>query len=344
MTPSAVPSPTLVTGAGGLIGSAVVRELAGLGLPVRAMLAPDESAENVEAVDGVEILRGDVRDAGRIFELARGNGSIVHCAALNTLWHRPARDYYSINVKGTQNVCEAAMAARVRRLVFTSSCEVMGPAIRNSILDERAPLSISRVKGHYERSKFLAELAVLEFGRRGLSANVIRPTAVVGPGDIHTSPPGMLIKAFLERRIPAYFDAGINVVDSRDVALAHVMALASERDARVYIVGGHNLWMHDLIDELSRASGTPGPTRRVGYRTALAAAIVREAAALFTRGHPGITIDGIRTIRHAWHFDTARAREELGLRPRPLAETIRDAVEWYLKAVTRDSSACRTGR
>ncbi len=326
-----IPSPVLVTGAGGLIGSAICAELSRMGVPTRALLKPEESAENVEGLEGVSIIRGDVRNAARMDEAVRSCRSVVHTAALNTLWHRPAKHFYAINVKGTENVLEASLKAGARRCVFTSSCEVMCRAIRDCMRNEQAPLDSGRVDGHYEMSKYLAERKVEEYRKRGLRSIIIRPTAVIGPGDIHTSPPGMLIRAFLRGGIPAYYDTGINVVDSRDVALAHIAALARPVEDETFIVGGHNVRMRDLFAELSKASGMSAPTRTVGYRTALAAAVFRSFTSLFTKEHPGITINGIRTIRHPWFFDSSKAREELGLEPRSLTATMGDAVRWHLE-------------
>lgn len=336
MTPMGIPSPIFITGAGGLIGSAVCKELAQTGISIHALLAPNESDENIRGIPGVHLVRGDIRDEPRVRELIRGSEAVVHAAALNTLWHKPARDFYSVNVRGTESVCQAARDAGVKSFVFTSSCEVMGYS-RNHPANEATPLNYKRVRGHYERSKFLGELTVREYAERGLPVTILRPTAVIGPGDIHVSPPGMLIRAFLERRIPAYFDAGINVVDSRDVALAHVKALARSFRNETFIVGGYNVRFSDLLGEISAASGIPAPTRAVGYRTALAGAVFREIQSLFTREHPGITVNGMRTIKHDWFFDTMKAREQLGLTPRPLSVTIRDAVQWHLKFVIRDS-------
>jgi dihydroflavonol-4-reductase len=338
MTVRDIPSPVFVTGAGGLIGSAICEELSRRGVSVRALLAPGESDENIRKISNLTTAHGDIRDAEHMNDLVAGCRAIIHTAALNTLWHKPARDFYSINVRGSHNICMAALNAGATSLIFTSSCEVLGPAgASNSRSEERAPLEFKRVHGHYERSKFLAEIAVREHAEQGLCITILRPTAVIGPGDIHTTPPGMLIRAFLEKRIPAYFDAGINVVDSRDVALAHVMALERSFHNETFIVGAYNVRFSDLLGEMSAASGIPAPARKVGYRTALAGAALRQMQSLFTREHPGITINGIRTIKHDWFFDTTKLRTKLGLKPRPLSETIRAAVEWHLKTVTGDS-------
>jgi len=318
-----------ITGAGGLIGSAICAELSMNGVPVRALLAVDESSENLRGLEGIEICRGDIRDASAVARLAKGCEAFIHLAALNRLWHRPAKDFYEINVEGTANACRAAIEADVWRFIYTSSCEVMGPARRGAPTDETMILSKQRVRGHYERSKFLAEETVRDFTTKGLHATIIRPTAVIGPGDIHGTPPGRLIRKFLSGKIHAYYDTGINIVDSRDVAAAHVAALSLDHTDDTYILGAHNIKFSELFKLLASESGVGAPSRKVGYTSAYLSVLGMNLGSLISGCNPGITLSGIRTIRHPWFFNTLKARRELDFHPRPLRDTIRDAIEWY---------------
>lgn len=324
--------PVFVTGAGGLIGSAVCRILSEGGHEVRALLAPEESDENLAGIPGIDAVRGDVRDADALARHLRGCGAFIHGAALNRLWHRPRRDFSDINVGGTENACRAAKAAGIARFVFISSCEVMGPARQGAPADEGRPLDGRRVRGPYERSKFRAEEIVQRHVGAGLPALIIRPTAVLGAGDIHGTPPGRLLRALLRSEIPAYYDAGINLVDARDAAQAIVAALASGRVGEAYIVGGHNLRLSELFDLIERAFGVVAPPRRLGYRSAYAAAAAQWLRSCLTGGDPGITVSGVRTLKHPWFFDSSKAMRELGLIPRPLAETVCNAMEWHRRA------------
>lgn len=330
MTTSTAPKIVLVTGAGGLIGSAICRGLIGKGVRVRALLATQEPAVNIEGLKELEMVRGDVRDAPLMTNVARGCESIIHTAALNTLYHRPSRDFYHINVDGTANILRAAAAAGVKRFVYTSSCEVMGPARPQGPADESRPISSKGLGGHYERSKYQAEDIVRKGARDGLPCIILRPTAVLGPGDIHSTPPGRLLRAFLRCQIPAYYDAGINVIDSRDVAWAHILALTEGRIGQVYIVGAHNIWLSTLFGMLERETGVPAPVRRIGYHIARLAAALNLAKSFATGENPGLTPSNISTIKYPWFFDTTKARRELGFEPRSLAETVKDAVTWHV--------------
>jgi dihydroflavonol-4-reductase len=331
VTTSTAPKIILVTGAGGLIGSAICRGLIGKGLKVRALLATQEPVVNIEGLKELEVVRGDVRNAPLMMNLARDCQAVIHSAALNTLYHRPSRDFYHINVDGTANILRAAATAGVKRFVYTSSCEVMGPAKPQGPADESRPISSKGLGGHYERSKYQAEDIVRKGARDGLPCIILRPTAVLGPGDIHGTPPGRLLRAFLRCQIPAYYDAGINVVDSRDAAWAHILALTEGRIGQAYIVGAHNIWLSTLFGMLERETGVPAPVRRIGYHIAKFAAALNLAKSFVTGADPGFTPSNIRTIKYPWFFDTTKARRELGLEPRPLAETVGEAVKWHMK-------------
>lgn len=330
MTTSSVSNLVLVTGGGGLIGSAICQGLIEEGARVRALLAIGEQATNIEDLKELELVRGDVRNTSLMTDLVRGCEVVIHTAALNTLYHRPSRDFYHINVDGTANLLRAAAAAGVKRFVYTSSCEVMGPARPQGPADESRPISSKGLGGHYERSKYLAEEIVRQGSLSGLPCIILRPTAVVGPGDIHRTPPGRLIRAFLQQEIPAYYDAGINIIDSRDVALAHVRALSSGRIGQAYIVGAHNIWLRTLFEMLERETGIPAPPRRISYHFARLAAALHLAKSLVTGENPGFTPSNMRTVKYPWFFDTSKARRELGLVPRPLSETVKDAVAWHV--------------
>lgn len=324
-------SKALVTGAGGLIGSAICRELSVRGIAVRAVLADGESDENIRGLRGVEMERCDIRNLELLSKLARGCDAVFHLAALNRLWHRPIADFYSINVDGTANACKAAQDAGVKRFIHTSSCEVMGPAEAGIVANEERRVSFSSMPGPYEKSKFFAEQVVRDFASKGLRATIIRPTAVVGPNDIHGTPPARLITKFIRGGIKYYYNAGINIVDSRDVAAAHVEALLRGGNGDVYIAGGHNIMLRELFNMLSDGLGMKARPREIGYRVAYLVTLAICAKSAFTGEDPGITTGGVRTIRHPWFFDNAKARRDLKLTPRPLAETIRDAVAWHAR-------------
>ncbi|MBT3182466.1 MAG: NAD-dependent epimerase/dehydratase family protein [Deltaproteobacteria bacterium] len=319
----------LVTGAGGLIGSHICRMLQRSDCSIRALLWDTESDENIRELDNIEVIRGDIRDPSLTKSSLSGCDACIHTAALNKLWHKPSKEFYETNVLGTKNICEAAFSNKIKKLVYTSSCEVMGPSPNERQRDENTRLIEESVRGHYERSKFKAEEIIRGFIKSGLPAVILRPTAVIGSHDINLTPPGRLIRSFLSGEVVVYYDSGVNVVDASDVAKAHISALNGSKTGSTYIVGGHNIMFEDLFKIMSSLSGIKSPHTKLKFSTALISVGLLGIRAFITRKDPGVTISGIKTIRHPWFFDSSKAQRELGLTPKPLKDILKCAIDWH---------------
>jgi dihydroflavonol-4-reductase len=159
---------------------------------------------------------------------------------------------------------------------------------------------------------------------------VVNPTIPVGPGDFGQTPPTRMILDFCRGRRREYVDAELNLIDVRDVADGMVRALERSRPGRRYLLGHENLSIRSLFNLLAKLTGLPEPTRRVPYAVALTAAYVSEFLAdVATQRMPAATITGVKLTRRTMHFDARRSLEELGLHPRPVAESLADAVGWF---------------
>lgn len=331
---------TLVTGAGGLIGAHIVRQLMERGRPVRALLAPNESTDNLQDMH-LDLAFGDIRNRDDVERAVSGCENIIHCAALNKLWHPFPQEFYETNVEGTRHICEAAKRYGIRRLIYTSSCEVMGPAIPDVPLrDETWQIDLSRVYGDYAKSKFQAEALSREYLDKGISVTILRPTAVFGPGDIHGTPLGRLVVAVLNKKLPAYYNSGINVVDARDVAKAHVDTLdLSESIGETYIVDGYNLYLEGLFRIFEKEGGGNRPHLKIPYPVAFAAALIEEGVSRLTKQSNVLTtLASLRLARHPSFFDGTKIQREVGFQPRPLEDSIRDAIAWYTKVQWKSSA------
>lgn len=323
-----MPKPILVTGVTGLIGHHVVRLLLEKGHSVRGLHRTSTALRNIAGLP-IELIQGDVRDDRVVNTAVQGCSAVIHCAGLTKLWHHPRRDFHDINVTGTENVCRAALKFGVERFVHTSSCVVMGPGKNAIPRDESWQAAAADIQGSYERSKFFGEEKVKDFLQQGLPAVMLRPTAVTGPGDIHGTPPGQFLRLFFRRGIPISYDCGINFVDARDVAAAHVAALTHGPIGDTYAISGHNLWMHDLFALLERATGIKAPRWNMSFSMALVLTTLLEGVATITRQPPLTTVSALRARKHPWFFDCSKAMRDLGFLPRPLDETIRDTAAWY---------------
>ena len=316
----------LVTGASGFVGGAVARALLRRGAEVRVLLRPG-SVPNLPESAEVEIARGDLRDAQAVFAAARGRDAIFHVAALYS-FAAPASEVLAVNVGGTRNVIAATRAAGAR-LVYTSSIATIG-GMRDGVLPDELSTPVGPPPGPYKKSKWEAEALVREEAARGLESVIVNPTFPVGVGDVKPTPTGAVIRDFLDGRIPAYVDTGMNIVDVDDVAQGHVLAFERGQRGERYILGHANLTMREFLEELAEIAGRKAPRLRLPHLLALGLA----HADAFVEGRilrrpPRIPLEGVRTAREVMFASCSRARRELGLRQTPVREALAKAVRWF---------------
>ena len=318
----------LVTGASGFLGSHVARLLAERGESVRVLLRP---ASRTGLLDGlaVERVSGDLRDRGSLDKALDGVQTVYHVAADYRLWARNPREIYESNVQGTRNLLAAAQRARVEKFVYTSTVGTIAVP-RNGVLpDESTVSSIDEMIGAYKRSKWLAEQEARRAAAEGLPVVIVNPTTPVGPCDAKPTPTGRIIVDFLNGRMPAYLDTGLNFVPVEDAAAGHLLAAERGRIGERYILGGENLKLQQALEILSRASGRPAPRMRIPHSLALAAGYADAVLSRLTGREPQIPLEGVRMARHSMFVNAERARAELGFSPGPLAAAFERAVRWY---------------
>jgi dihydroflavonol-4-reductase len=324
---------SLVTGATGFVGSAVVRALLDAGEVPRVLVRAGSDRRNLEGL-GVELAEGDLRDSASLARACRGCQALFHVAADYRLWVPEPDEIYAANVAGTRALMEAAGAAGVARIVYTSSVATLGLKRDGSPADEATPVALADMIGHYKRSKFLAEAAVREMvSGAGLPAVIVNPSTPVGPRDIKPTPTGRTIVAAARGRIPAFVDTGLNVVHVDDVAAGHLLAFERGQIGERYILGGENMALAEILTVIARLCGRPAPRLRLAHGLVLPLAHAAEAWARLTGGgEPFVTVDGLRMAKKRMYFSSARAEHELGYRSRPAEAALADAVAWFREA------------
>lgn len=321
---------TLVTGATGFVGSAVVRRLLAAGHEVRVLVRPGADRRNLEGLP-VEAVPGDLTDPASLAGALKGCKVLFHAAADYRLWIPNPNAMYRTNVDGTRDIMTEALSAGVERIVYTSSVATLGSAADGSPADEDTPSALNDMIGHYKRSKFLAEAEVRRLVReRGLPAVIVNPSAPVGPRDIKPTPTGRVIVDAASGRMPAYVDTGLNLVHVDDVACGHLLALERGRPGDRYILAGRNMTLKEILDEISAITGRPSPRIRLPHGVVLPFAFLSEGWARITGGaEPRATLDGVRMARKPMFVSSEKAKRELGYAPRPAENALRDAVEWF---------------
>jgi len=318
----------LVTGANGFVGCHVVRALAGRGTPVRALVRPDADRRALEGID-CELAFGDVRERTAIEKALRGCEQVYHLAADYRLWVTDEAPMYATNVQGTRNVLAAARAAGVRRVVHTSTVGTLGIG-PDGVGREETPVALGDMVGAYKRSKFLAEAEAVQAARDGLPVVIVSPSTPIGAFDYKPTPTGRIIVDFLNRRMPAYVDTGLNLVAVEDCARGHLLAAERGRAGERYILGGENLTLKEMLLRLAKLSGVPAPRVKLPFAVALGFALGAEAVArTLTHRAPRASLTEVRMARKKMFFDSTKARIELGYVASPVDDALGRAINFF---------------
>jgi dihydroflavonol-4-reductase len=330
-----------VTGGTGLLGNNLVRALLGEGHSVRALVRSRSKAHLLDGLD-VELVEGDMGAVPEFSAALDGVDVLFHTAAYFREYYGPPADHWTrlkaINVDGTLALLEAARARGVKRVVDTSSDGIIGHKPDGSPGDEDTPPSPIAQTNLYFRSKVLAEEQGRAFSTRtGLPISFVLPGWMFGPGDAGPTSAGQLIGEFLERKLPGIPPGGTSVVDARDVAAAMLSIARSGAPGRRYIVGGPFVTLGELLETLGRVSGVPAPRFHIPYPVALTAAWTAQTWARLTGGSTVLSVVGVRMMKFGLNVSSARAQRELGVRFRPLEETLRDCVAWTRAQASKKS-------
>jgi len=320
---------SLVTGANGFVGAAVVRALLAENESVRALIRPSSDLRNLTSLD-VERVEGDITEPGSLAAAFRGCRFVFHVAADYRLWVPDPERMYAVNVQGSLNVLEAAEQAAVQRLVYTSSVATLGLNADGAPADEQSPVTLADMIGHYKRSKFLAEEAVCKRAEElEFPLVTVNPSTPIGPGDVRPTPTGRIILDAAAGRMPAYVDTGLNVVHVDDVARGHLLALHSGTPGERYVLGGTNLSLREILGVVAREMGRSPPRLRLPHGIVLPVAQISEALARLTGTEPRVSVDGVRLSRKPMYYSSAKARQDLGFVSAPAEAAISDAINWF---------------
>jgi dihydroflavonol-4-reductase len=324
--------PTLVTGANGHVGNNLCCQLVARGERVRALIRASADPAPLAGLD-VEIVRGDILDAGATASAVEGCGRVYHTAAGFLMWARdPERDIILPSVAGTRNVMEAAARAGVEKVVYTSSSGTIGhDGSVERPLDETH--SNTEPHTHYLRGKIAAEHEAFAIARRtGLAMTSIHPGLILGPRFWKPSESVAQIVQFVNQGAPVYFDGGFSVVDVDDVARGAILAMERGRTSERYILAGENVTVKQLFDLMAELTGLRAPSIKlpVGVLRVIAAGM--ELVSRVTGRRPMIDPSQVDEFggRYAY-FDSAKAVRELGYSFLSARETVRRTIAWIVE-------------
>lgn len=247
-----------ITGATGFVGHSLALYLAQKGHSIH-VLARNPLSDGIPNHENITVFKGDITCRNTLVQALNNCESVYHTAALVRPWAKDAAQFYKINVEGTRNVLAESLKQGVKKLVFTSSCGVLGPSL-NTPVTESDPRNTG-FENDYEFSKLLAENLVKEYYHaHGLSTVIVSPSKVYGHGiDKQPISINRIITNYLKGRIifipkPASFIGNYCFID--DVIEGHVLAMEKGKAGEKYILGGENLSYAELFQKLRTISGT----------------------------------------------------------------------------------------
>ncbi len=322
----------LVTGATGLLGGNICRELAGRGWRVKGLVRSLEKARRFLDVDGIEFVEGDMERVESFASTLDGVDAVFHTAAFFREYYQPG-DHWErmkrINVDATMQLLREADARGVARTVFTSSSGVI-QTVPGEAVDESSPYSSFAEKNLYFKTKVMAEREIYDFlASSRMDVVMILPGWMMGPGDAAPTSAGQLILDLIAGRLPGLIDGGASLADARDVASATATAAERGKRGERYIVTGPPATMEDIAKGVAEITGAAVPGMRLPGWLAMAVAHLSDAWAGMTGGTSRMPVDGIKTLMEKAVLSSKKAERELDATFRPLSETLSDTVAWY---------------
>jgi nucleoside-diphosphate-sugar epimerase len=320
----------LLTGASGLLGHHVITALQQRGDTVRALVLPNEDAGRLEK-RGVTIFRGDVRDPATLVAPMRGADKVLHMAGMMGVW-RPMEDYWAVNVAGTDNVCRAAQAAGVKRLVHVSSWTVYGMDLGRPAREDfplrpfQEPYAVTKTEGDKVVQRFIAD--------EGLPAVIVRPGTFFGPGDrLHFARMADRVRAGLGLVIGKGGNA-LPFCYVTDVVQGLMLAAHHERAVgQAYnITNDHPMTQEEMLRAIAEEVGSKRPLIHVPYHPLYAAAwgAERVSAVMRSQQQPAVTRLGVKLFGTENRHSIDKAHQELGFAPEvSVREGVRLAAAWY---------------
>jgi dihydroflavonol-4-reductase len=313
-----------VTGATGVLGSALTRRLIERGDDVVA-LARSDAAAQVLVGRGITVVRGETYDEDALAGGMRDCDLAFHVAGVNSLCVDDPHPMQRANVDGPVAAVRAAARVGLGRLVHTSSAATIGEA-QGTIGDEHSPHR-GWYLSTYERSKTEGERGALAAARElGQDLVCVNPSSVQGPG--RAGGTGRFLLAFLDGRLKVFVATNVSLVDIADCVEGHLMAAERGVSGERYLLSGITLTITEALTLAADVAGVQRRPRLVPRPLATVSAAIIERGFRIAGRPPPVCREMVRTLLHGHRYDGSRAVRELGLHYTDPAETIRRTVQW----------------
>ena len=325
----------LVTGADGLLGTHIVRELLRRDYNVRAFLQPDREVNTLENLP-VEKVFGDLLNPEDVNRAADSCDYIIHTAANTSIWPARSEIVRKVNIEGTLNIIQTSLQNKVKRLIYIGTANSFGFGTKENPGDETKPFKAKKYGLDYINSKYEAQQMVLNSIKKyGLNAIILNPTFMIGPYDSKPGS-GALILGLYNGKVPGYTKGGRNFLHVKDAANAICNALNRGEIGECYILGNENLTYGEFNSLVGKQLDIKSPKLFIPKPFILLFGLIFQFISLITGKAPNLSYPMARISVDTHFFNPEKARRELGLAQTPVSEAISEAFEWlktnnYLK-------------
>ncbi len=313
-----------VTGGTGFVGLNLIEALHNAGWTVTALHRPGADTAELTAL-GAKLAPGDIVDAASLRRaIPDGVDAVFHVAGSINVWRVKNDEQTRINVDGTRNMVEAALAANAKRFVHVSTLSTFGD--QDGPINEETPQHAASSWINYERTKWLAEQEVKKGVAKGLHGVIVCPCAIIGPRDRHGW--ARLYRDIALEKVPAIPPGGGTFNDVRAVAEGLIAAAEKGRAGEIYILTGERLSFQDIFNMAAAEFGVAPPKKIAPKALLYAMGWISDRIGRLTGKEPDMTPE-MATIMCDWKIaDTTKAERELGYRPRPIKQALHDSIVW----------------
>lgn len=317
----------LVTGADGLLGSNLVRELLKRGHTIRAFVQPGRQQKTLEGLT-LEKFSGNLLNTDEVLKSSEGCDAVIHCAASTSVWPTRSEIVNTVNIEGTKNIIHAVQKNNIQRMIYVGTANSFGFGSKENPGVEGNPYKSATYALDYMDSKYKAQQLILkEVKENQLPAVIVNPTFMFGPYDSNPSS-GAMIVALYKGKVPGYTSGGRNYVCVKDAAVAIANALTKGRIGECYILGNQNLSYKEAFGKIASTIGVRPPKLRIPSIFAKLYGGIGTTVGKISGKAPAISYPLSRIACDEHYFSAAKAVQELELPQTPIETGIRECFEW----------------
>jgi len=320
----------LVTGASGLVGGNLVRELVNRGRKVRILVRKNSKTCHLDDLEGIEKVEGDVTDRKSLELAFQGVKDVYHCAAMVSMWAQHEEQMYRVNVDGTRNVIWASLQASIRRLVYCSSVDAIGLPTNGIPSKENSEWNWDQLglDNPYARTKYAAQKLVLDVSKSLLDSIVVNPTFMFGAYDTRPSS-GQMIIAIANGKMLGYPQGGNNFVFVNDVVNGMIAAADRANSGDAFILGNSNMTYKQIFSKISNVLNIKPPRFAIPYAVARFGGALGDLFSTITSLEPDVTTITAKMAYVDHYYDPGKAVRELDMQQTPIDVAIEHAVRWF---------------